>query len=72
MISWWGHCEDGGTGAIMFFCKTARYPNTRYRLALTRIWGTSALLCLALVPGSEKVRYSRSSPGFEVPRGKSR
>ena len=72
MISWWGHREDEGTGAIKLFCKTPRYQNMRYRLALTIIWGTSALLGLVLVPGSEKVRSSRPSPGFEVPQGKSR
>ena len=67
-----GYREDGETGAIIFFCKIARCPNTRFRLALARIWGTSALLCLDLVPSSEKVRCSRPSPGFEVPQGKSR
>lgn len=73
MISFWGYREDGETGAIIFFCKIARCPNTRFRLALTIIWGTSALLGLVLVLGSEKVRSSRLSPGFEVPqRGESR
>ena len=73
MISWWGHREDEGTGAITLFYKTPRYQNMRYRLALTIIRGTSALLGLVLVPGSEKVRSSRLSPGFEVPqRGESR
>jgi len=70
LAGWIGCHEDGRQGSYDLLQDS---PLSEYEMLAGINWvqGASTLLCLASVPGSEKVRCSRLNPGSEVPQGKS-